>query len=114
MHIDTYRFGYIEVNGRSYTSDVIIGPERVVDGWWRKAGHSLFPGDLAMALEMAPRTLIIGTGHDGRMQVPEETRTFLKGEGIEVRTAETGRAVALFNELQAQGARVVAALHLTC
>lgn len=114
MHIDTYRFSYIEVNGHSYTSDVIIGPEGMVDGWWRKTGHSLFPGDLAMALEMAPGTLVIGTGHDGRMQVPEETQSFLENEGIEVRAAETGRAVELFNELQAQGTRVVAALHLTC
>lgn len=114
MYIDTYRFGYIEVDGRGYTTDLILGPDGVMDGWWRKTGHSLFPGDLAMALEMEPRILIIGTGHDGRMQVPEETREFLENEGIEVQAAETARAVKLFNALQERGVRVVAALHLTC
>lgn len=31
MNIAAYRFGRIEIDGRTYTSDVIITPERVVD-----------------------------------------------------------------------------------
>jgi len=35
VEITRYRFGEIEIDGRTYTADVIITPERVVDTWWR-------------------------------------------------------------------------------
>ena len=41
MNISAYRFGKIHIDGRAYSSDVIITPERVVDTWWRKQGHSV-------------------------------------------------------------------------
>ena len=46
MNISGYRFGKIDVGGRTYTSDVIITPERVIDGWWRQQGHALAVADL--------------------------------------------------------------------
>ncbi|RLI30667.1 hypothetical protein DRO48_02760, partial [Candidatus Bathyarchaeota archaeon] len=44
--IEAYGFGYIVVDGKRYTSDVIIFPDRVMDGWWRKEGHRLYVDDL--------------------------------------------------------------------
>ena len=44
--IDTYVFGRIEIDGCTYTSDVIILPTGVRDNWWRDEGHKLKPGDL--------------------------------------------------------------------
>ncbi len=57
---------------------------------------------------------VIGTGYYGRMQVPEETIESLRAAGVEVRIAKTSEAVAEFNLLQRDCARIVAALHLTC
>jgi hypothetical protein len=114
MIIRSYRFGKIEIDGRSYTSDVIVTPEGVVDKWWRKEGHSLAVGDLAPILTAKPDILVIGTGYLGRMIVSESARRHLEGHGVEVREARTRQAVADFNCLQAQRARVAAALHLTC
>jgi len=48
------------------------------------------------------------------MQVPEETLATLQAEDIEVRVLKTSEAVAEFNRLQRDCARIVAALHLTC
>jgi hypothetical protein len=114
MRIEDYRFGHIRIDGRDYDSDVIVGPEQVRDHWWRRQGHRLHTDDLQEVVAADPEVVVIGTGCYGRMQVPEATRRFLEERGIEVHATRTGQAVDLFNELQQEYARIVAALHLTC
>jgi hypothetical protein len=114
VRITGYHFGEIEIDGRTYSADVIITPERVVDSWWRAQGHRLAVADLAEALAAKPEILVVGTGYYGRMAVPEETRRHLQAEGVRLREARTGEAVAEFNRLEQESTRVVAALHLTC
>lgn len=114
MKIRDYAFGRIDIDGTVYTSDVIVYPEHVQAHWRRQEGHSLSVEDLADVLRDPPRVLVIGTGHDGVMQVPEATLTALRTRGIEPRVMKTGEAAAEFNRLQREAARAVAALHLTC
>ena len=114
MNISGYRFGKIDIGGKRYTSDVIITPERVIDGWWRQQGHALAVADLDDVMAARPDVLVTGTGYLGRMSVSLETRRYLETQGIHVRDARTGEAVHDFNELQPARGRVVAALHLTC
>ena len=114
MEITRYRFGEIEIDGRTYTADMIITPERVVDTWWRKQSHSLEAADLAEVMTARPEILIVGTGYYGRMTIPDETRRYLQAQRVRLRAAHTGKAVQEFNRLQRDSARIVAALHLTC
>jgi hypothetical protein len=116
MTIDGYAFGRITVDGRDYTSDVIVLPAGVRDGWWRKEGHSLAVADLDAVAEAAPAVLVVGTGYYGRMAVPQETRRWLAARGIEVRIAPTSEAAALLNELLEAnpGGNIAGAFHLTC
>jgi len=114
MEITRYRFGEIEIGGRTYTADVIITPERVVDTWWRKLGHSLAIADLAEIMAAKPEILVVGTGYYGRMAIPDETRRYLQAQSVRLREAHTRDAVEEFNRLQRESARIVAALHLTC
>ena len=44
--IESYKFGAIVINGKKYTSDIIVFPEHVIDGWWRKEGHRLHVEDI--------------------------------------------------------------------
>jgi hypothetical protein len=37
-----------------FESDVVITPERVVDTWWRKQGHSVAVADLAEVVAARP------------------------------------------------------------
>ena len=114
MRISEYEFGRIAIDGKTYTSDVIIAPEKVIDSWWRKEGHNLNIEDLDDIVKANPEILIIGTGYFGRMDVPDETKQYLEDHGIKVRPSKTGDAVTEFNELQKKCAHIVAALHLTC
>ena len=114
MRIDHYSFGSITIDGKEYSSDVIIYSERVDSSWWRQEGHNLEPADLTDIVKAKPDILIVGTGFYGVMSVPEETLSFLKSHGLEVQVMPTKKAVELFNDVQGKAKSCVAALHLTC
>lgn len=113
MKIEHYSFGTITIDGKSYTSDVIIYPEKVDSSWWRKQGHALHIADLKEVIPAGPEILVIGTGYSGAMVVPEETLSYLKSKSIDVHIARTDKAVELFNRFQ-KDRKTIAALHLTC
>ena len=115
MVIEHYSSGRITIDGETYSSDVIIYPERVDSSWWRKDGHTLNIEELQDVLNADPlRVVVIGTGiFSGIMKVPKETVAYLESKGIEVHAARTGKAVEIFNALQ-KGKKVIAAFHLTC
>jgi hypothetical protein len=112
--IGAYSFGRVEIDGRVYTSDVVILPTRVIGDWWRDEGHALTPGDLTDVLDALPDLLIIGQGAQGLMKVTDEALACLSEAGIKTICMPTARAVAIFNERSSQGDNVAAALHLTC
>jgi hypothetical protein len=113
MKIEHYSFGKITIEGKTYTSDVIIYPEKVNASWWRKEGHNLQVVDLMDVINASPQILVIGTGATGLMRVPKETISHLQSKGIEVHVAKTGEAIELFNKLQKDKV-AIAAFHLTC
>ena len=114
MKIDSYSFGRIRIDGKAYSSDVIIYADRVDATWWRKEGHRLQAEDLVDVLKARPDVLVVGTGFFGVMSVPEYTAEQIRAAGVDVRIEKTGKAVDLFNKLAIGDRRVVAALHLTC
>jgi len=111
--IDSYDFGEIVIDGKHYTSDVIIYPDRIDANWWRKEGHELHPEDLTEVVEEKPAVLVVGTGKYGLMEVLPETWDFLQSRGIRLIVEETDDACQAYNRLLGSE-RVVAALHLTC
>ena len=111
--IESYSFGNMVYEGKSYTSDLIIYPDRVDPSWWRLKGHLLQPEDLKEILAENPGILIIGTGAMGVMNVPAPLKKQLEDKGIELYVEKTGKAVKIFNAA-AQGKKVIAAFHLTC
>lgn len=114
MHIDSYQFGRIVIDGKNYNSDIIIIGDNILPNWWRKQGHSLSADDLESVITAKPSILIVGRGKFGLMKVPETTRQFLQENNIQTEILNTGKAVKRFNELSKQGSNIAAALHLTC
>jgi len=114
MHIDSYQFGKIVIDGVNYSSDCVILGDCVQADWWRKQGHSLAVEDLRTVIEAKPDVLVVGCGASGLMKVPEQTRQVLQEHKIRLEVIDTYKAVQLFNELSQAGVIVAAALHLTC
>lgn len=113
MKITHYSFGSITINGKTFSSDVIIFPDSVNPSWWRKEGHLLQKADLADIIRHPVSILIIGTGYYGAMKIPGSTLDYLKSKKIEIHPCVTSEAVKLYN-MAAEKDITVAALHLTC
>jgi len=110
--VEGYQFGRVLVDGEEHRRDVIVLPNRVLGGWWRRDGHGLVLEDLEEVLTELPERLVIGTGAYGRLRPDPATIDALRQRGIEVDALPTGEAVRLFAELDPT--RSAAALHLTC
>ncbi|RDV83947.1 Mth938-like domain-containing protein [Ammonifex thiophilus] len=113
MRVDKYSFGEVIVEGKTYHQDILIFPDRVLS-WWRQRGHEVALSDLTEALKVHPEVLVIGTGAYGVVRVLPEVKSSLAERGIDLIALPTAEACRKYNELLAQGKRVVAALHLTC
>lgn len=114
MHIDSYQFGRVVIDGTGYSSDCVILGDSVQANWWRKQGHLLAVEDLRPVIEAKPSVLVVGCGTSGMIKVSEETRQALKHQNIELIALNTKEAADRFNELVEKGENVAAALHLTC
>jgi hypothetical protein len=111
--IEFYNFGRIVIDGKEYTSDVIIYPGRVDSSWWRKEGHRLQVVDIDKAIAEKPEILIIGTGASGLMEVSKEVESYITSKGIRLMVDTTKKACQAYNRLS-QSSKTIAALHLTC
>lgn len=110
--LDDYSFGRVTVDGAEHTRDLIVLPERVVGGWWRREGHGLVLDDLEEVLDELPARLILGTGAYGRLRPDPGTLERLRERGIDVEVLRTEEAVTRYGSLDP--AATAAALHLTC
>jgi hypothetical protein len=111
--IDSYDFGVIVVNGKKFTSDLIISKEGIKANWWRKKGHELSKEDIEEVLSQKPEILIIGTGYSGVLRVPANVEHLIRSEGIALIMKRTEEACKEFNNLYEKH-DVACALHLTC
>ena len=111
--IDSYRFGQIVVNGRKYTSDVIIFPDRVKDDWWKKTGHELCLDDIAEVMAENPEVLVVGTGTSGLMKVLPEVNQAVETQGIKLVVETTDKACHTYNQFS-RSQRTIAAFHIGC
>ena len=111
--IESYNFGQIVINGKKYTSDVIIFPDRVQGDWWRDESHELTLKDITGIMSENPEILLVGTGASGLMRVLPEVEREAEARNIQLIAQPTGEACETYNQLSPVQ-RVVAALHLTC
>ena len=117
--IDSYQFGEITINGETYDNDVEVRWNGEVLEWWRDEGHVFAVEDLKRAFQQSPDAIVLGTGANGRAEVPKETKTFLNEKDIKLVIDKTPAAVKSFELLAEQGnkkapKKVVGLFHLTC
>ncbi len=111
--INSYQFGLITISGKNYTSDVIIFPDSINDGWRRKTGHQLCLEDIAGVMTENPEVLVVGTGTSGLMKVLPEVKQSVETQDIKLIVQTTDKACQTYNQLR-RSQKAVAALHLTC
>jgi len=111
--IQSYKFGEIRIDGKTYNHDLIIFGNKITD-WWREEGHVVDIKDLKNLPESFD-VLVIGNGASGVCDVPQKTIDYVKDDlGVELIIKMTSEAVKTYNKLKGEGKRVVGAFHLTC
>ncbi len=111
--IDSYEFGRIVIDGKTYISDVIIYPDRIKSDWWRREGHQLSIDDLEDVLDSRPDLVVVGIGNPGMMRVLPEAEKLIRSKKIELIIQPTQKACGTYNRLFT-ARKVIAMLHLTC
>ena len=111
--VDAYSFGRIVIDGKKYSSDVIIFPDRVHGDWHRGQSHVMTLRDISGVFDEKPEVLIVGTGASSQMKVLPEVQDELESRDILLIAQPTGEACEVYNQLSGSKP-VIAALHLTC
>ena len=113
MHIDSYHFGRIIIDGEAYTNDLIILPDRIITDWWRNKGHIFDLNDCAEIFSAQPESVIFGLGAFSRARLSSALVRELERKGIKYQALSTKAACSLFNR-QSSILKTSVALHLTC
>lgn len=114
MEIQSYRFGYIEIDGKAYHDDVKLIGDEVVPLWWRSQGHYVDLKDVQDLLAAHSQICVFGTGAYGAMRISDAVRSAFEDRGIQVVIDKTSPACDLYNRFTKQGKTVIAGFHLTC
>jgi hypothetical protein len=113
--VESYDFGRIAIDGKGYTSDIIVSSEGIIkSNWWRNESHTISKGDVEEILNFNPEIVVFGLGYHGRVRVEREVESLLRQNGIWIEKLRSKEAVKRFNDLLEQKKRVVLAIHLTC
>ncbi|AWB10717.1 hypothetical protein TDSAC_1377 [Thermodesulfobium acidiphilum] len=115
--INFYKFGYIEIDGKEYTKDLIFTKDEIlVYPWWRKEGHIFSLGDIESILKKIENVthIICGTGAYGIVRVEDNFIKYFKEAKKEILIYDTKKAADIFNSLVSNGMAPLALFHLTC
>lgn len=112
--IDDCAFGRIVIDGKVYTSDLIIYPDgHIEDNWWRASGHRLSSGDIQKLIHSKPDVIVAGKGVSGQMKPEKALENLLHKQGIKFIAQSNQKAMEIYNNLISK-VNVGACFHLTC
>jgi len=101
--------GRITVNQETYTSSLIITPERIIADWRPRSFADLIAADFELIGDLQPEVVLLGTGARLRFPASDITKALVAAQiGLEV--MDTGAACRTYNVLMGEGRRVAAAL----
>jgi len=112
--INSFGFGTLVIDGKTYTSDLIIYPDgRIADAWRWKSGHRLVREDIENLIQSNPSIIITGTGIYGYMRPEKSLTAWLNQKGITFVADKNETAMGHYNRLS-EKQTIGACFHLTC
>jgi uncharacterized protein len=109
--VRAYSDGVLHVGDRAFDRPVVISVDRIIDTWSPPSPEAMTIVDLALAIELSPEVIILGTGTQQRFP-PATLFSEVLGRGIGLEVMDTRAACRTFNILASEYRRVVAALFL--
>jgi uncharacterized protein len=104
-----YGDDYVDVNGRRYTANVAVLPDRLLPAWTAAHFEELSEADFVTLAGLKIEILLLGTGRTLRFPDPALLQPLLAARvGLEV--MDTHAACRTYNILVAEGRNVAAAI----
>ena len=115
MRIDSFAFGSIRIDGRTYRHDVILDCGRVrkrqkAASKRHRESYGHTPLSMEEPIPWGCQRLVIGTGAAGALPVMPEVKAEARRRGVELVTVPTEHAIQLV--VGAKGTNAI--LHVTC
>lgn len=112
-------WGALEVeDGAEPYKDAKLWPGGSREWDWNETGTRHVPGvqlaDVEEILAHGARSVVIGRGMHGRLEVPAGTRDALADRGVALHAAPTPEAVETYHRLREEAPEVGALIHTTC
>ena len=111
-------FGAITIDGQTYHHDVLIRLDGEVTKRKKKlskrvygTSHTLSLDEARYIYEEGVETMIIGTGHFGRVKLSDEASQFFEARDLKVILETTPKAIELWNDTEG---RLIGLYHVTC
>lgn len=101
--------GWVRVGTTEYRDNLVLLPDRVIEGFAPRGFAELVESDYAALLEYTPEMVLLGTGERQRFPHPRLTQA-LAAARVGVEVMDTRAACRTFNILVAEDRRVAAAL----
>ncbi|MCS7257887.1 MAG: MTH938/NDUFAF3 family protein [candidate division WOR-3 bacterium] len=118
MRITKTEFGWIEVDGIRYETDIIIYPDGRIENRYKNFSgnnHLIEKWEVTKVLstdsKTKPEVFVVGTGQMGIVKISDEVKIYLKAQGIKLIAEPTPQALVSFNN--AQGVKC-GIFHVTC
>lgn len=109
--IQGYGPGSFSVSGQSFSTAIIVFPDRVERWDYAGAVDDLRPEDLQLVIDAAEEIDVVLFGCGAKMQfVKPALKQALSAQGVGLEAMDTGAACRTYNVLLAEGRRVAAVL----
>jgi hypothetical protein len=116
--IDSFNFGFIVVDDKQYTYDVVILPDGTVKerdgGKGRLGSHSIARSEIETLTKAQPDVILIGSGVQGMARLARDAEHFLMEPDLNLTILPSPQIVKKYNQYIEDGEKVAALIHVTC
>ena len=116
--IDSFNFGFIVVDEKQYTQDIMILPDGTVKernhGKGRLGSHSISRSEIETLTREQPEIILIGTGVHGMARLAHDAEHYLSLPEVNLALMTSPQLVKKFNQYVENGEKVAALVHVTC
>ncbi|MBN1188730.1 MAG: hypothetical protein JXA46_03170 [Dehalococcoidales bacterium] len=116
--IDSFNFGFIVVDEKQYSGDIVIFPDGTVKerapGKGRLGSHTITRSEIEALTKSQPETILIGTGVQNMARLARDAEFYLMEPDLNLTLLPSNEVVKKFNKLVEDGEKVAALIHVTC
>ncbi len=116
--IDSFNFGFIVVDEKQYSHDVIILVDGTVKervgGKGRLGSHTISRSEIESLVKDVPDVILIGTGFQGMARLAHDAEYYMMEPNLDITMEPSPQVVKKFNQHIEDGEKVAALIHVTC